>query len=179
MKAILGYCIMTMIFVPGFIGCSKKVKPGRNSSPQQTLEAENKAIVLRWLNEVDKDNFEMLFDELWTRDCKQYMNSSPEPIEYAQFKAMVKALYLEFPVITHEVHQVYASGNMVTARFSAFATHVRDSFGVPATGKHLEWTAIAVFEIEGGKIKTRWEVADMLGLYQQLGMELQIIEPPE
>lgn len=179
MKGVLRFCMMAMIFIPGFVGCSNEARSGRNAAPQQSFEAENKAIVLRWLNEIDKDNFEILFDELWTRDCKQYMNSSAGPIEYAQFKAMVNALYLELPVITHEVHQVYASGNMVTARFSAHAIHDRDSFGIPATGKHLEWSAIAVFEIEGGKIKTRWEVADMLGLYQQLGMELRVIEPPD
>jgi hypothetical protein len=49
---------------------------------QQSMEEINKIVVLKWLNDVNKENYEELFDELWTRSSKQYFNSSSYPIEY-------------------------------------------------------------------------------------------------
>jgi steroid delta-isomerase-like uncharacterized protein len=143
---------------------------------QMAIEEQNKGVVLKWLNEVNRDNFEQLFDELWTKDCQQYLNSNPEPYEYDQFRQMIKDLYSEFPVITQDVQSIYAKGDKVIAIFSASVKHDMDSFGVPATGRELKWKAIAVFQISDGKIKTRWEVSDLLSMYEQLGMELQINE---
>lgn len=60
--------------------------------------------------------------------------------------------------------------------FTARTTHSVDSFGVPATGKELAWRAIAIFQISDGKIQTRWEVADILSMYEQLGFELKLKE---
>jgi len=170
--------MILLLFLTMIAGClDESTSSGQNDfNQQQTLEDESKKVVLRWINEVDKDNFEELFDELWTRDCKHYLNSNPEPSEYEEFKQMINRLYHEFPVITHEVHEIFAKENRVTAVFSARAIHDRNSFGVPATGKSLKWNAIAVFELFEGKIKTRWEVSDLLGLYQQLGMELKTVQ---
>jgi steroid delta-isomerase-like uncharacterized protein len=145
-----------------------------NCQNEHSTEEQNKAIVLKWLNETNQENFEQLFDELWAENCLQYLNSNPEPYEYDQFKKMIKNLYSEFPVITHQVHDIFAKGDKVTVLFSAKVKHDVESFGIPATGKNLEWKAIAVFQIVDGKIKTRWEIADMLSMYKQLGMELQV-----
>ena len=41
--------------------------------------------------------------------------------------------------------------------------------GVPATGKVVTVTAIAIDRIAGGKVAETWEEQDMLGLLQQLG----------
>jgi steroid delta-isomerase-like uncharacterized protein len=143
---------------------------------QRELEKQNKTLVLKWVNDVNKDNFEQLFDDLWAENCMQYMNSDSEPIDYDHFKQMINNLYLEFPVIKHEVHDIIAQENKVIVRFSANLIHDTESFGVPATGKELKWMAIAIFEISEGKIQTRWEVADLLSMYEQLGVELRMKE---
>ena len=140
------------------------------------IEEQNKSLVIKWLNDVNKDNFEQLFSEIWAEDCKQYMNSDPEPIDYDHFKQMIISLYSEFPVIKHEIHDIIAKDNKVFVRFSAHVIHDVESFGVPATGKELEWKAIAIFQISNGKIQTRWEVADLLSMYEQLGMKFHMIK---
>jgi predicted ester cyclase len=88
------------------------------------------------------------------------LNSNSEPYEYDQFKQMIKNLYSEFPVITHQVHDIFAKGDKVTVIFSAHASHGVDSFGFPAAGRKLEWKEIAVFQISNGKIKTdgKWRI---------------------
>lgn len=138
------------------------------------VEKQNKEIVRKWIEEVNKENFEQLFSELWAEDCRQYMNSNPEPVDNEQFKQMIEHFYSNFPVTTHEIHDLMAKGDMVVARFSARTTHDVESYGVPATGRELEWRAISIFQISDGKIQTRWEVADILSMYEQLGMELQM-----
>jgi steroid delta-isomerase-like uncharacterized protein len=104
------------------------------------------------------------------------LNSNPEPIDYEQFKKILKNFYSQFPVTTHEIHDIIAKGDKVIARFTVRTTHNVDSYGVPATGRELAWRAISIFQISNGKIQKRWEVADMLSMYEQLGMELQITE---
>lgn len=145
-----------------------------NLHARSAMEEQNKMIVKKWLLEVNKDNYEQLFGELWADDCKQILNSSRDTLEYEQFKELLAWLYTELPVITHEVHDIIARGDKVAAYFSARATHDVESFGVPATGRDLEWSAIAIFQLSDGRIQSRWEVSDMLGMYEQLGMKLQM-----
>jgi predicted ester cyclase len=126
------------------------------------------------LKEVNKDNYEQLFRELWAEDSKQLINSNSDTLDYDHFKELLNWLYAEVPVISHEIHEIIAHEDKVIVYFSANAIHDVESFGVPATGKELEWNAISIYTISEGKIQTRWEVADILSLYEQLGMELQM-----
>jgi len=162
-------------------GCRerKSLKELENLHARSAIEEQNKMIVRKWLLEVNEDNYEQLFGKLWAKDCKQILNSGKDTLEYEQFKELLAWLYAELPVITHEVHDIIARGDKVAAYFSAKATHDVTSFGVPATGRDLEWSAIAIFQLSGGRIQFRWEVADMLGMYEQLGMKLQLDETTE
>jgi len=140
------------------------------------IEEQNIDVVYKWLQEVNKENFEQMLNELWAADAKQYFNSSSESVDLEAFVQMIDHLYQQYPIIKHEVHDMIAEDDKVIARFSAHVTHDVESFGVPATGRELEWSAIAIFQLSDGKIVTRWEVTDVLGMYEQLGMELQIKE---
>jgi len=165
-RSLLAMSFITILLLPC---CTQKDKTS-------SMEMLNKSVVIKWLKEINKDNFELLFDELWTPDCKQYFNSSKVPLEYDDFKKMIFNMYEEYPVISHEIHDIIAKDDMVIARFSARVTHDRLMFGAPASGKELYWSAIAIFQLEDGKIKNRWEMTDLLGMYQQLGMELKLPE---
>ncbi len=45
--------------------------------------------------------------------------------------------------------------------------------GIPATGNKYETSEISIRRIENGKVVECWEQLDLLGLMQQLGMELK------
>ena len=166
------------VFLCFIVGCQKKeaMAEFEEFKTQSEIEKQNKEIIRRWATEVNKENFEQLFSELWADNCIQYMNSNPEPIDNEKYKQIIDHFYSNFPVITHEIHDIIAKGDKVIARFTARTTHDVNSYGVPATGRELEWRAIAIFQISDGKIQKRWEVADILSMYEQLGMELQITE---
>jgi steroid delta-isomerase-like uncharacterized protein len=137
------------------------------------LEGQNKAIVLRWFKELSKDNFGSLYEELFSPESKQYMPPNAEPMSFEEFKPMAKALYQAFPVIEHSVVDIVAEGDKVAATVLVHTIHEGAFAGMPGTGKKLEWTGIAIFQIKDGKIQARWEIADILGLYEQLGLELK------
>lgn len=52
-------------------------------------------------------------------------------------------------------------------------THKGEFMGIPPTGKKIEYTAMVIVRFSEGKIVESREEADMLGLMQQLGMELK------
>lgn len=49
-------------------------------------------------------------------------------------------------------------------------THTGDLMGIPATGKPLTVHGMVLSRLEHGKIVEEWEILDMLGTFQQLGI---------
>jgi predicted ester cyclase len=43
--------------------------------------------------------------------------------------------------------------------------------GIPATGKQVTVTEMAIFRFVDGKVVERWSEVDRLGMLQQLGVE--------
>jgi predicted ester cyclase len=64
---------------------------------------------------------------------------------------------------------------MVMVYGVATGTHQGDFMGLPATGKALRWTGIAIYRFnDEGKIDGRWQEFDGMTLFMQLGL----IAPP-
>lgn len=62
-----------------------------------------------------------------------------------------------------------SAGDKAAIRFNAAGKHVGELFGVPSTGKRLEFTGIDIFRIENGKIAEMWQEVDFLGVMKQMG----------
>ncbi|GIV76452.1 MAG: hypothetical protein KatS3mg050_0846 [Litorilinea sp.] len=56
------------------------------------------------------------------------------------------------------------------ARWSAHGTHQGELMGIPATGKTVNLTGIAIDRFENGQSVEHWEIIDQVGLMQQLGV---------
>jgi len=170
------YMFLPLALIMGFMaGCQDRdaLTELDAMKAQAELEEQNKATVLRWLNEVSKSNFDSLYEELFAKDSKQYIPPNADPLSFEEYKPMAQHIYTAFPEITHTVDEIVADGDKVVAKILVHTVHEGEFFGVPATGKHLEWTSIAIFQLLEGKIKARWEIADVTGILQQLGIELK------
>jgi len=75
-----------------------------------------------------------------------------------------------FPDRQVRLDDVVAAGDRVVARATMHATHTGDLFGIGATGKKVRLASIIIYCFAGGKIVEEWEIFDVLGLYQQLGL---------
>jgi steroid delta-isomerase-like uncharacterized protein len=71
------------------------------------------------------------------------------------------------------IEDVIAEGDRVVVRWSQRAHHVGDFMGIPATGKVLAVTGIDIHALKDGKMAEHWDIVDLLGLLQQLGLAPQ------
>ena len=71
------------------------------------------------------------------------------------------------------MEELIATEDKTIIRFIERGTHEGEFMGIPATGNKYESSGILINRIENGKIVEQREELDILGLYQQLGMELK------
>jgi len=157
------------------VGCQDKAAMAELEEfrAKAEVEEQNKAIVLRLLEEMDNKNFE-IFNEAYAPDAKVYFPSNiTTPMSIEQTVPMVKSFSEAFPDFNHSIEELIAEGDKVILRAIDRGTHQGEFNGIPATGKKIEMGTIVIFKFKEGKIVEGWEEADMLGLMQQLGMELK------
>ena len=80
------------------------------------------------------------------------------------------ALFAAFPNWTVAVEDVVVEGDKVVARTEQRGTHEGALFEISPTGRRVEFSAIAVYRLEGGMIAEEWIQTDRLGLLAQLGV---------
>lgn len=130
---------------------------------------ENKALVRRFYEEIDKGNIDIL-DELVAQD---YIDHSPPPFPgLAPGREGVKQAFRVFLRATpgyHQIEEQIAEGDKVVTRMTSFGKHEGDLPGAPRTGNDLKMTSITIHRIENGKLAEKWSEKDVLGYLQQIG----------
>ena len=75
------------------------------------------------------------------------------PMDYAASHSTVMASVADLHIIRFD--QVFAKEGHVLLRYTAEGSHCGKPYkGIEASGKHARWSAAAIFEVEGGKIKS-------------------------
>jgi len=144
---------------------------------QAKLEEENKAIANREWEAWGKGDFEA-FKEVVAPEYIYYMPSGiSKPLSREETIEMGKMVHRGFPDVTFSIEEMFAVGDRVISRYMMRGTHKGEIQGIPATGNKFEISGIMINRIENGKVVEDREDADMLGLMQQLGMELRPKEP--
>ncbi|MGZ3860603.1 MAG: ester cyclase [Flavisolibacter sp.] len=135
---------------------------------------ENKALVRRFYEEIDKGNIGIL-DELVAED---YIDHSPPPFPgLAAGREGVKQAFRIFQQATpgyHKIEDQIAEGDKVITRLTSCGKHEGDLPGAPRTGNEMKMTSITIHRIENGKLVEKWAEKDMISLLTQLG----IMQPP-
>jgi C-1 hydroxylase len=85
------------------------------------------------------------------------------------FKRVAAALLAAFPDMEITVEGALAVGDMLARRVRWTATHRGTFLGIPATGRRVTVREMIMLRVAAGRIAEEWEVADLLGLVQQLG----------
>ena len=138
-------------------------------APPVDLEA-NKAVIRRLYEEENKGNVDVI-DELMAPDVIIHGDALvPLQKGTAGIKEQVKAVQGVFEDLTVTIDDLVAEGDKVAARLRWKGRHVKDYMGIPASGREISWSAIAVNRLEGGRVAERWFVASTFSLLQQLGL---------
>ncbi len=128
---------------------------------------ENKAVVRRFIEECwNAGRLEVAGEVLGEGIARNGQAMGVEGMR--AFIAMVRAA---MPDYRSEVEEVVAEGDKVAWQYTSRGTHTGGPlFGVEATGRALTIAGTAIFRVAGGKIVAVTDRADLLPLYQQLGL---------
>jgi predicted ester cyclase len=132
---------------------------------------DNKALVQRFYAEMDVGNIDAM-DELVAED---YVDHNPPPFPgLPAGREGLKAAFQIFWKATpgrHEIEDQVAERDLVVTRLAAHGRHEGDLPGpIPATGRDIHQSAVAIHRIENGRIVEHWSDRDDLGLMVQLGV---------
>lgn len=133
------------------------------------MTAENTEAVVRRLfelgNQKDVDAYLALLHE-------DFVNHTAPPgipgdrEGYRQIYAMYTNAMPDFKIT---VDDVIVQGDKGVTRWTVRGTHQGELMGVPPTGNQIEVTGITINRVAEGKIIEQWEIADTLGMMQQIG----------
>jgi len=114
---------------------------------------DNKAIVRRFLEALDRQAFEELKEHPGL-----YQTVQRQPMDRAAF-----------PDLTGTIEQQIAEGDTVATRVTMQGTHWGTFMGVAPTNKHIKLTVLLMDQIVDGKIVLHYANADWIGVLIQLG----------
>ena len=134
---------------------------------------ENKALVRRFYEEIDKGNVDAM-DQFVAED---YIDHNPAPFVAATGLEGLKQSFKIFEKATpgyHIIEDQIAEGDKVVTRLTSIGKHEGDLPGAPRTGNDMKMTSITIHRIANGKLAEKWSEKDMIALLTQLG----VMKPP-
>jgi steroid delta-isomerase-like uncharacterized protein len=135
---------------------------------------ENKALVRRWFEELDRRNFAII-DEVLSVDYVDHNPPLPNlPPGREGVRQSSLALAAAFPDAVHTIEDQMAEGDKVMTRMRVRATFLGTIRGFPPTGKIVEVSGIAVHRVAGGHLVEHWAHMDMTGFMQQIGAVVEL-----
>ena len=174
MKKLL--CIVPLVLVFCFtIACQDKAAMAELArfKAQAKIEEQNEATARAVFDGLNQQK-ESVYQELYAPEYGwRFPSNNPKAMTREEEAAFVKLIWAGFPDIHWNVEEMIARGDMVIARYIARGTHKGQFQGLLPTGNTVEASGIWMARIKNGKITDAKEDSDMLGMMQQLGMELK------
>lgn len=132
----------------------------------EIVPEENKRIVREFYETcINAGNLERL-EEIVSPD---FVGASGEK-GVSAFRSTVESLKTGYPDIRFTIEDLIAEGDRVAVRWRWEATHTGSFRGIPATGKTVTDTGIAIYQVQGQQLVRAWLETDRLGVLQQLGL---------
>lgn len=79
----------------------------------------------------------------------------------------IRNLHTSIEGLTLEIIDIFGSGDRVAVRFVAKGKHTGELFGMPATGRNVEFNNVNIYRLVDGRISETWQLADSWGLVRQ------------
>jgi steroid delta-isomerase-like uncharacterized protein len=137
---------------------------GRSSSD------ESKAVVQSFFRELWVEGRLEVADELCTDTFIGHPSADAVTRGPAEVKKLVSEWRIGVPDMSLEIHAQHAEGPRCVTRFTGRGTHKGVWFGIPATGKQVSMSGIAISRVVDGRVVSTWAEFDGMGLLEQLGV---------
>ena len=87
-----------------------------------------------------------------------------------EYRAGLESLFEGMSDFSVVLEDQFATDDRVVCRWRATATHDGDYFGIPATGRTVDYTGVSVWQFDDGKARRGWIFPDNVTMMQQLGV---------
>ncbi len=132
---------------------------------------ENKAIARRLIEEINQGTIAATAHELLAPNLVLHDTAFPEPFyEPAGFNQVINMFRAAFPDFSMTSEDIVAEGDKVAFRWIFRGTHKGQLMDMAPTNRQVAITGISMYRISDGKLREGWIVADMLSMFQQLGV---------
>jgi len=133
-----------------------------------SIEA-NKAVIRRYKEDILNSRDLTALDLIVAEDYLDHAAFPKQGPGRAGLKQRVAYLFDAFdPHWT--VHDIVAERDIVVARWSHSGIHRGEFLRLQPTGREFTMRGIDIYRVTAGKMSEHWNVVDMFGLYQQLGL---------
>jgi steroid delta-isomerase-like uncharacterized protein len=150
-------------------GAELSIQPVPAVRPDSICE-RNKEVTRRiWQDLVNGECLENL-RELVSDD---FVDHAPLPGTSQDIDGLVERLRIlrsAFPDFRSTITQIVAENDKVVAFVESSGTHRGPFAGLPPTGRRFTIQEAQVLRIEDGKMVEHWQVADLFGMLEQLGL---------
>jgi steroid delta-isomerase-like uncharacterized protein len=130
----------------------------------------NKAVVRRFIEEVQNNKNMELFDEL---NAEDFVNLSAPPgmaSDRAGGKMFLGGFLSAFPDSQVTIDDMVAEGDRVATKKTFTGTHTGEGIGIPPTGSRVTIQYVDILRLRDGRIIEHWLSMDQLSFMQQLGV---------
>src|SRR2546426_10375408 len=137
-------------------------------------EEENKATVRMFYDEVLNRRNLGVIDKVTAENYVDHTAAPGLPPGREGEKLWFQMLHAAFPDGRTTIDDIIAEGDKVVVRGTMTGTHSAEFMGIPATGKQVKISGLAVTRFREGQSVGHWGQWDVAGLMQQLG----VMPPP-
>ena len=131
---------------------------------------KNKVILRRFWEEVFNGRNLDLIDELFAKNWVYHGPAGQEVNGPEGLKQYLTIYFNAIPDLHAKVEDVFAEGDRVGSRATCIGTHKGELMGIAPTGKQVTITVICLSRLMNDKIVEDWELVDLFGMMQQLGV---------
>jgi steroid delta-isomerase-like uncharacterized protein len=133
-----------------------------------------KVLIERWIREVWNEQRGSTIYEMMHPDCRARFEGKDESLTRDEFHAYNKAFLNAIPDIHVEILSIVAEDNKAVLSWRATGTHLGPGFGIPPSGKHVDFTGMSLYEFENGLIVggwDRWNRGELVASMMQVRIE--------
>lgn len=135
-----------------------------------TALSSAQALVRRLIEDVINGQDYALLPELLHEDYV-YRAPGEELAGPASLQALFTGYRKAFPDLHVRIDDMFGTRERIATTFTLTGTHRGPIMGLPATGRAVSVDGIVHSRMRDGRIADEWELIDMAGLMEQLGME--------
>jgi steroid delta-isomerase-like uncharacterized protein len=136
----------------------------------ETMPEENIINVTNFYEEFSAGNMDVFLDLYADSVTRHTYGGLSVEVTAQQLHQVFETVKELIPDLSAEIHNIYASGDLVVAEVTWTGTHTAATFlDIPPTNKEFVLHSLNVRRFENGKVVEDWDVLDDLVFLQSIG----------